>query len=122
MQASDHTADFDAAESIETIDLPEMKAPLVKKYIKNLTDFGDLQPLAGAPRDADLKMHPYAHPKGGFIMADEEKIIPAAIKEMTKKIAGSLMKGQLHDITKNPAPAYLHHYISFIGMVKNDMT
>jgi hypothetical protein len=38
-------------------------------------------------------MHPYSHPKGGFIMADEDKVIPASIKEMSKKVLSSLMKG-----------------------------
>ena len=55
-------------------------------------------------------------------MLDEEKVIPKSIKEMSKKVLGSLIKGQIHDITKNPAPAYLHHPISALAMCKNDMT
>ena len=55
-------------------------------------------------------------------MADEDNVIPKSIREMSKKVLGSLIKGQIHDITRNPAPAYLHHYISYLGMCKNDMT
>jgi len=38
-------------------------------------------------------LHPYAHPKGGFIMRDDDKVIPKSIREMSKKVLGSLMKG-----------------------------
>jgi hypothetical protein len=38
-------------------------------------------------------MHPYTHPKGGFFLADEDKVIPKSIKEISKKVLGSLMKG-----------------------------
>jgi len=33
-----------------------------------------------------------------------------------------LIKGQLADITKTPSPAYIHHPISNLALVKNDLS
>ena len=112
----------ETTDASEPIDTSELKAPLEKRFIKSLTEFGNFNDLQGSAREDNLKLHPYSHPKGGFIMLDEEKVIPKSIKEMSKKVLGSLIKGQIHDITKNPAPAYLHHPISALAMCKNDMT
>ena len=45
-------------------------------------------------------------------MRDDEGVIPSAIKEISRKVASSLIKGQLADITKTPAPSYIHHPFS----------
>ena len=112
----------ETTDATESIDLPEFKAPLEKKFIKNLTDFGNYVDFVGGAREDNLKMHPYAYPRGGFVLADEDNVVPKSIREMSKKVLGSLLKGQIHDITRTPTPAYLHHYISHLGLCKNDMT
>ena len=83
----------DTTDVTEPIDMSELKAPLEKKFIKSLSDFGNFKDFQGAAREENLKLHPYSHPKGGFIMADEDKVIPKSIREMSKKVLGSLMKG-----------------------------
>ena len=83
----------DTTDASEPIDMTELKAPLEKKFITSLTDFGNFKDFPGTAREDNLKLHPYSHPKGGFIMADEDKVIPKSIREMSKKVLGSLMKG-----------------------------
>ena len=56
------------------------------------------------------------------MMRDEAGVIPSAIKEITRKVASQLVKGQLADVTKTPAPAYVHHPYSQLGLLKNDMS
>jgi hypothetical protein len=103
-------------------DLPEIKLPVEKRFLKSIEDFGVYKEFQGGAPEDDLKMHPNTHPTGGIVMADEEKVIPAAIKEMSKKVLGSLIKGKLHDLTKTPTPSYIHHPVSYLGLTKNDMT
>lgn len=53
-----------------------------------------------------------AHESGGFIMRDDEGLIPKSIKEMLGKFATKILKGQIMDLSTTPSPAYLHHYVS----------
>ena len=64
--------------------------------------------------DADLK-------DGGYIMKDEDGVIPNAVKNILAKLAKSLTKGQLADISKIAAPSYVHHNYSHCGMAANDV-
>ena len=55
-------------------------------------------------------------------MKDEEGVVPAAIKEIAARVAKSVVKGQIADISKSPTPAYLHHCITQLGLIKNDLS
>lgn len=67
-------------------------------------------------------MHPEALEKGGLNIPDEEKVIPKAIKEISKKLASQLLKGKVADVSKNPSPAYIHHPFSNQASFKNDVS
>mmetsp|Transcript_10368 Transcript_10368/g.15960 ORF Transcript_10368/g.15960 Transcript_10368/m.15960 type:complete len:82 (+) Transcript_10368:204-449(+) len=43
------------------------------------------------------------------------------MKEIAAKVAKNIAKGQLGDVSKSPAPAYLHHYFSHHAVLKNDI-
>ena len=53
--------------------------------------------------------HKLAHPKGGINLYDEGNIVKVAFKEMATKIAKKIAKGQISDLLKTPAPAYMHY-------------
>jgi hypothetical protein len=55
-------------------------------------------------------------------MKDEEGVVPAAVKEVFNRVAKSVMKGQITDISRTPVPAYLHHCVSHHGLIKNDLS
>lgn len=55
-------------------------------------------------------------------MRDDEGVVPAAVKELTKKVASQLLKGKFADVTKTPSPAYIHHPYSHHGIIKNDLS
>lgn len=55
-------------------------------------------------------------------MRDDDKIMPAALKDIAKKFASKLIHGQVFDLTSTPAPSYIHHYVSQIGILKNDFS
>ena len=59
-----------------------------------------------------MYIHFDATPKTGLLMKDEEGAIPQATKDLAKKVAGKLIKGQISDMSTISQPAYLHHYIS----------
>ena len=84
----------------------------------HISDFGLIKEVPGM----EHKVHSNAGVKGGFDLVDAEGVIPAAIKEIGNKVAARVGKGQLGDISRIPAPAYVHHYFSHCGLVKNDMT
>ena len=45
-------------------------------------------------------------------MHDDDGVVPQAIKDMLKKLAGKLVTGKLADMSTIAQPAYLHHYIT----------
>ena len=53
--------------------------------------------------------HPLANPKGGLLLQDEENVVPRAFKEFMSKVAKKILKADLSDMLKTPAPAYVHH-------------
>jgi|TARA_B110000914_G_scaffold138025_1_gene120785 hypothetical protein len=53
-------------------------------------------------------------------MKDDESVVPAAMKDITSKVASSLVKGKVHDLSRTPAPSYLHHHFSQLCLLKND--
>ena len=55
-------------------------------------------------------------------MADDDGVILDAVKAILSKVGSSLIKGQIHDISRTPAPAYLHHYFSQLIIVKNNLS
>lgn len=52
--------------------------------------------------------HKLANPRGGIQLLDEGGIIPGAVKEVAGKVAAKVLKGDLSDILKVAAPAYVH--------------
>ena len=50
--------------------------------------------------------------KGGIKIVDEGGLFSAAIKEVAKKIAAKTLKGDVADLMRTPAPAYVHHPLS----------
>jgi hypothetical protein len=63
--------------------------------VKNVADHGEILDLA----DSEFKLHPHAHDKGGIFMKDEALVVPAAMKDITSKIAGNLVKGKVSDLS-----------------------
>ena len=55
-------------------------------------------------------------------MRDPDGIVPQAFKDIAEKIGKNLVKGQITDISRTPAPAYLHHPFSQMGLLKNDFS
>ena len=49
--------------------------------------------------DGEFKLHPHATEKGGIYMKDEAQVVPAAIKDITSKVAGNLVKGKVNDLS-----------------------
>lgn len=89
------------------------------KYVTNIMDHGEPQPYASVNGE-DVLLHFSATKTGGFTMRDDEHIIPKAIKEIAGTVAKKLVKGEIFDLSSTPSPAYLHHYMSQLGLMKND--
>ena len=89
------------------------------KFVKNIRDHGEPQPYAKVNGE-DVLLHFSATKTGGFTMRDDEHIIPKAIKEIAGTVAKKLVKGEIFDLSSTPSPAYLHHYVSQLGLMKND--
>ena len=53
--------------------------------------------------------HHLANPKGGMLLQDEDNVVPRAFKDFMSKVAKKILKADLSDILKTPAPAYVHH-------------
>jgi hypothetical protein len=53
--------------------------------------------------------HRLAHPKGGIQLYDEGNVVMNAFKDFAGKIAKKIAKGQVTDILRTPAPAYVHY-------------
>ena len=68
------------------------------------------------------KVHRDAGEKGGFNLIDDDGVIPAAMKDIGSKLAAGVARGQLGDISWISSPSYVHHYITHLGLVKNDLT
>ena len=45
-------------------------------------------------------------------MKDPDGIVPQAVKDILKKVAGKIVTGKLADMSTIAQPAYLHHYIT----------
>ena len=86
--------------------------------VKNIQDHGELKDL----EDTEFKLHPHATDKGGIYMKDEAQVVPAAIKDITSKVASNIVKGKVNDLSQTPAPAFLHHHFSQLCLWKNDQS
>ena len=113
-------ADYDSYNTnpVDTTEEPE--GPSLKS-VKNIKDFGECKKYWNYKGD-DMLLHYDASPKGGVFMKDKEGIIPQATKDLVKKVAGKLVKGQISDMSTISQPSYLHHYISLQALHKNDMS
>jgi hypothetical protein len=79
--------------------------------MKNIKDHGEPKQYCNIDGE-DFFLHWSAYESGGFVMRDDDGLIPKAVKEMIGKLASNLIKGKIFDLTKNASPAYLHHYVS----------
>ena len=81
------------------------------------------RPLEWKPLEGtEFLVHPQSNSeKGGFYMKDEGGIIPAAIKDITGKIAERTMKGELAEMHRIPMPSFIHMHISQLNLQQNDM-
>ena len=70
-------------------DLP----PSQRLHLEKITDFGELTDVPGTDPSLNLKYHPYAKSDGGFLMADTDRVLPSAMKEITRKVTQNLLKG-----------------------------
>ena len=87
-------------------------------YVDKLTDHGEFKELP----NTNYKLHPFSAEKGGMNIRDEDGIVPGTVKNIIKKISGKLAKGEFYDISKTPAPSFLHHNYSHLAVMKNDCT
>lgn len=72
--------------------------------------------------DQSFKRHPLSHNKGGLVLRDEGNLVPKAFKEFMSKLAKKVIKADLSDILKTPAPAYVHHHRSYLEGAAYDMS
>ena len=91
------------------------------RQIKNIRNYGGTKPYWNFNGE-DMMIHNDCAPKGGVNMADHDGIVPAAIKDVSKRIASKLIKGQIGDMSTISQPAYLHHYITMQHLHKNDLS
>jgi hypothetical protein len=57
---------------------------------------------------------------GGCKILDEGSKFPAAISSVAKKIAKKTLQGEVGDLMKTPAPAYVHHPITHLNLKCNE--
>ena len=91
-------------------------------FFHKIDDHGEVTPYPGSDPDEQLFLHPEALPAGGMAMRDMDGVVPAAIKEIIKKVASQLIKGKFADVTRTPSPAYIHHPYTTLGICKNDLS
>ena len=92
------------------------------KLVKNISDFKELQPYWNF-KGEQMLLHFDANMKnGGVVMRDHDGVVPQAIKDILKKVAGKIATGKLADMSTIAQPAYLHHYITQHHLHKNDVS
>ena len=103
---------------INTIDVePNMK------LVKNISQFKKELIPYWEYKGEQMYLHFDNAPKtGGMQMKDPEGIVPQAVKDILKKVAGKIVTGKLADMSTIAQPAYLHHYITQHHLNKNDMS
>ena len=68
------------------------------KQLTKITDFKDLKPYWNF-KGEEMLLHFDANAKSGIFMPDPEGIVPKAVKEIAKKVAGKIMTGKLADMS-----------------------
>jgi hypothetical protein len=66
--------------------------------------------------------HPLAAEAGGFRLQDPDNKLPAAIKDLTKKIGGKIMKMQIFDLMKISAPVIISYPKTYLEVFLDDYT
>jgi hypothetical protein len=66
--------------------------------------------------------HKLAHPKGGIYLYDEGNVCMSAFKEFVGKIAKKIVKVQLGDLLRTPAPAYIHYPRTYLEAACIDLS
>jgi hypothetical protein len=72
----------------------ELERGVKMMNVKNIANHGVLGDL----EDTGFKLHPGATEKGGIYMKDEELVVPAAMKEISTRVAGNIVKGKVNDL------------------------
>lgn len=87
--------------------------------LRHVTDHGDYV----VPENYNgFKAHPFTDETGGMLLKDEDGIIRGVFKDILFKVAKTIAKGQLADLTHHSAPAWAHCKTSYLGLKQADLT
>ena len=123
MESEAGTVELDDFDAMNTYPVNTVEADPNLKEIKNISQFKrDLTPY-WTFKDEQLYTHFDSQPKhGGLQMRDPEGVVPQAIKDVAKKVAGKIVTGKLADMSHISQPSYVHIYLSQHCLHKNDMS
>lgn len=105
--------DLDEFDAMNAYPVNTAEADPNLKELKNISMFKkDLVPYWSF-KGEQLYTHYDAAPKhGGLLMRDPEGVVPQAIKDVAKKVAGKIVTGKLADMSTISQPSYVHIYLS----------
>lgn len=90
--------------------------------IKEWSAYGELTELVS--NGETFMLHPHAQPsgegQGGLYLHDGKGEVVQAIKEIASKIGAAAVKGQMLDMMKIPAPAFVHYKGTQLTLIQND--
>jgi hypothetical protein len=95
-----------------------MEGPNQKFFIRHISDFGEMKEY----HNCAYKCHPQIGTNGGLDMHDDDGIVPTFAKDLAKKVAKNIAKGEITDMARIPAASQIHHYFDHLNMVKNDLS
>lgn len=64
--------------------------------------------------------HKLANPKGGLNLIDDGGIMPAAVKDISAKVASNLIKFNFSDLLKTSGPSYIHCERTYLECAAQD--
>ena len=112
MESEGPSIDVGDFDTLNTYPINTMDGEPNMKLVKNIRDFKELQPYWNF-KGEQMLLHFDANMKhGGVVMRDHDGVVPQAIKDILKKVAGKIATGKLADMSTIAQPAYLHHYIT----------
>ena len=71
--------------------------------MEHINKFGAPSPIEGT----GFFLHPLATPTGGLSLPDHDGVSGAGFKELAAKLAGTIMKGEIADITQTELPIFM---------------
>jgi hypothetical protein len=57
-----------------------------------------------------------------MVLLDEDNISTKVFKETLSRLGNKIIKGEFHDLLKQPAPAYLHAPSTYLQSAANDVS